>query len=169
MPKPENGVPSFNQARHRPKPGGEVLWAIRAWVIGTCCSIPVEARIAKAIGKISREHAYHSLLGFLMATLSGAQRKLSISCMCNPEINQDEQVLLDILSLYQRGQSRDAMLLLRSIASAPMAEQAAGNAEEFCRILVASGYWLSPPSPAATQDLEIVFGDEVRRSGVTLN
>jgi hypothetical protein len=33
-------VPSFNQPKH--KAGGEVLWAIRAWVIGTCCPVPVD-------------------------------------------------------------------------------------------------------------------------------
>jgi hypothetical protein len=162
-------VPSFDQPHHKPKPGGEILWSIRAWVIGTCCSIPVEARIAKTIDKIAGKHAHVSLLNFLMTTMTGAQRKISISCMCNPETNRDEQTLLDILSLYQRGQNRKAMLLLRSIASAPVAAHAGQSAEEFSRLLFASGHWLSPPSTAATQDMEIIFGDTVGLSGVTLN
>jgi hypothetical protein len=107
----------------------------------------------------------------MLAIFSGAQRKISIACLCSGETNRDEQMLLDILSLYQRGRNVEAMLLLRSIVSAPAAAQAHESGEEFSRLLLASGHWLEPPSPAATQDMEMIFGDEVGLSGVrvTLN
>jgi hypothetical protein len=89
--------------------------------------------------------------------------------MCNTEINRDEQILLDILSLYQRDRNVDAMILLRSIASTKAAVQARRSGEEFSRLLIASGFWLAPPSAAATQDMELIFGDEIGLSGVTLN
>ena len=164
-------VPAFDRPEHKPKRGGEVLWSIRAWVNGTCCSVPVERRITKVLTRIAQGHAAHSLFSFVLAISSGAQRKISIGCLCSGETNRDEQMLLDILSLYQRGRNVEAMLLLRSIVSAPAAAQARESGEEFCRLLLASGHWLEPPSPAATQDMEMIFGDEVGLSGVrvTLN
>ena len=164
-------APAFDRPEHKPKPGGEVLWAIRAWVIGTCCSVPVEQRITKVLNRIAGRHAAHSLFSFLLAVTSAAQRKISIACLCNRETNRDEQMLLDILSLYQRNRNVEAMMLLRSIVSASGAVQARESGEEFSRLLLASGHWLEPPSPAATQDIEMIFGDEVGLSGVrvTLN
>jgi hypothetical protein len=163
--------PAFDQPEHKPTAGGEVLWSIRAWVIGTCCSVPVEQRIAKVLTKIAGRHAAQSLFGYMLAVTSGAQRKISIACMCNHEINRDEQTLLDILALYQRDKHVEAMMLLRSIVSAPAAAEAREAGEEFSRLLVASGHWLAPPSLASTQDMELIFGDEVALSGVrvTLN
>jgi hypothetical protein len=163
------GAQSFDQAQHKPKPGGEVLWSIRAWVIGMCCSIPVERRIITVLNRVAGRHATHSLFGFMTAVTSGAQRTISISCMCNSEINRDELALLNILSLYQRDRNLEAMVLLRSLVSAPAAAQVRQSGEEFSRILLASGHWLAPPSPAATQDMEMIFGDEVAVSAVTLN
>ena len=164
-------VPGFHQSKHKPKAGGEVLWSMRAWVIGVCCSIPVERRITKVLSKIAGPQAAQSLFGFMMAVTSGAQRKISISCMCNEEINRDEQVLMDILSLYQRDRHVEAMMLLRSIVTAQAAISSREYGEEFSRLLHASNHWLAPPSPAGTQDMELVFGDEVELSGVrvTLN
>jgi hypothetical protein len=101
----------------------------------------------------------------MTAVTSGAQRKIAIACMCNNETNRDEQALLDILSLYQRDRSVEAMVLLRSMVSPPAAAQARESGEEFSRLLMASGHWLAPPSPAATQDMEMIFRDEVSLSG----
>jgi hypothetical protein len=162
-------VPSFDQPKHKPKAGSEVLWAIRAWVIGTCCSMPVEKRITKVLTKIAGQQAAPPLFGFMMAVTSGAQRRISISCMCNHEINHDEQVLLDTLSLYQRGRNIEAMILLRSMVSPSAAVVARESGEEFSRLLIASGHWLAPPSPATIQDMEMPFGDEVSLSGAMLN
>ncbi len=164
-------VPGFHQSKHKPKAGGEVLWSIRAWVIGVCCSIPVERRITKVLTKVAGQHAAQSLFGFALAITSGAQRKISISCMCNDQINRDEQALIDILSLYQRDRNVEAMMLLRSIVTAQAATQARESGEEFSQLLLASGHWLAPPSLTATQDMELIFGDEVALSGarITLN
>ncbi len=164
-----NKIATFDSPEHKPRAGGEVLWSIRAWIIGTCCSIPVEARITKVLTRIAGRHAPYSLFGFMMAVTSGAQRKISIACMCAGEPNRDEQTLLDILSLYQRDRNVEAMILLRSIVSAPAAAEARESGEEFSRLLIASGHWLAPPSPAATRDIELVFGDEASLAGVTLN
>jgi hypothetical protein len=101
-----------------------------------------------------------------LAFTSGARRKIAIACLCKSDANRDEQMLLDILSLYQRDRHVEAMTLLRSITSAAAAAEAREGAEEFSRLLLASGHWLAPPSLGATQDMEMIFGDEVELSGV---
>ena len=69
-------VPAFDRPEHKPKVGGEVLWSIRAWVMGMCCKVPVEDRIIDGLDKVAGTHAAQTLLSFMMAVTSGAHRKI---------------------------------------------------------------------------------------------
>ena len=138
-------IPDFDERKHRPVPGGELLWSVRAWVVGTCCQMPAEARIREALAPVAAPEAADRLFDFLQAVALGTARKLSIACMCDAQVSPDERLLLSIVGLCQHGRRLEAMILLRMILPPQAAMAACGSAESLAAILAGSDCWLAAP------------------------
>src|SRR5260221_2505527 len=96
----------------------QLLWSMRAWVIGYCRGLPVAERLEEAFAGIGAAEAATHLYGFMWALGHGARRLLAVDCVCRPQVSEDERRLLDILALHQAGRSLEARLLPRSLATA---------------------------------------------------
>lgn len=144
--------PDFNEDAHLPRPGGELLWAIRTWVIGVCRSTPVEGDIRDVLAAIAAPGAADMLFAFMWTVGLRTTRKLRVSCVCNPQVEPDERALLDVVALYQHGRNLEAMALLRSILPPDAALAAREPATRLALMLAESGHRLPPSSaPAARQ------------------
>jgi len=134
-----NHTPDFEESKHRPMPGSELLWSMRTWVTGTCREVPVEAQIRAVLETIAAPPAADMLFGFMWAIGHGTLGKLTIASVCEPRIGPDERLLLDVLALYQDERNLEAMMLLRSILPPLAALAARDSAERLATILGASG------------------------------
>lgn len=137
-----------DERRHRPVPGGEVLWAIRAWVIGTCRDVPVQAQIRAALAPAAPASAAEALIAFMQAVGAGAHRKLTIACVCEPGTGADERLLLDVVALCQRHRRLQALTLLRTVLTPQATAQALDCAIALAAVLTTAGTWMDPPAAA---------------------
>jgi len=88
-----------------------VLWALRAWVIGQRKRMAVDAVITERLEWIGAERLAPLFDGLMSATALGAVRPLTVQCVCQPGVSEDERALLDALALAQKGRSFETVLL----------------------------------------------------------
>jgi hypothetical protein len=152
-------APDFDEDEHLPRPGEEVLWCIRAWVIGTCRATPVAADIAEVLDGLGAADAADSLTAFLWVVGLRTSRRLSIACVCNRGMEADERVLLDVVALYQAGRNIEAMSLLRSVLPPEAALAAREPVTRLASILSSAGHVLAPPGCPAIRQMSGVAHD----------
>lgn len=154
---------SQNSDRHRPRWGRELLSSLRTWVVCTSRAA-AEARIREALAEAGVPEAADLLFRYMWDVGHGAARPLSIACVREPEIGDDERLLLDIIALHQHGRPIEAMILLRSILRSRSALAASDSAQRLAAILLKAGHCLTAPVLPAVQ--QSAFVGEAEKAAV---
>ena len=130
---------------------GAILWCMRVWVAGLHQSIGAEDRIQGMLDRLGASEAAPPLLDFMAALRAGAARTIAVDCVCQANISDDEQALLDTVALAQESRLFEALLLLRSFLHREAAPLALDSAEDIGRALARVGCFLPVPEAGVQQ------------------
>ena len=116
-----------------------IVWAMRVWVVGVRNRISVEEILRGAFARYEIPAALSPLDNMMAQMAGGAVRKIDIACVCQNRISADEQSIIDVIALYQSGDTLETPLILRSFLTAGAAEAVAEPAARFAHILSQAG------------------------------
>ena len=126
-----------------PKADRLVLWAIRAWVIGLKQRLDVTEPIRTAFGKFGIEEGADLTDALMSIVACGASRVLTVECICQAAVSDDEQRLLAAAALHQKGEGMEARFLLRTMLSPDASAHAGQILDRFGALLATAGLVLS--------------------------
>ncbi len=98
-----------------------LLWAMRAWTIGSEGEVDAASRIRLLFSLLNAPEAAGYLDDFMWVLSHSVKRGLQINCTCNPSVSTDESRLLDVFGLLQEGYPDAALTLLEGMISGPAA------------------------------------------------
>jgi hypothetical protein len=119
-----------------------LLWAMRAWTIGSVSHVDVAGRIVLLFTMLKAPEAAGYLGGFMWVLSRSAKRGLDINCTCNPDVSADESRLLDVLALQQEGFHDGALTLLAGMMSRQAASAGCDSALRLVQALQHAGHRL---------------------------
>lgn len=116
-----------------PPPERLIVWAIRVWVVGVRERISVDEVLRGSFARAGAPQALPVLDNMMAVIAAGAARVIDVACVCHEEISADECTILDVIALFQAGDTLETPLMLRSfltpqaaISVAPLIERLAG-------------------------------------------
>lgn len=124
-----------------------MVWAMRVWVVGARERISVDEVLRGSFSRAGAPGALVVLDNMMAAIAGGAARTIDISCVCHDRVSADERRILDVVALFQAGDTLEVPLMLRSFLTPPAAETVAGLIDLLARQLSEAGLLLrtSPP------------------------
>jgi hypothetical protein len=131
----------MNQRRLPPLENA-LLWAMRAWTIGSVSHVDVAGRIVTLFSLLNAPEAAGYLGGFMGVLSYSATRGLDINCTCNPDVSVDESLLLDVFALQQEGFHADALTLLAGMIPGRAASTGCDSAMRLVQALRNAGHRL---------------------------
>lgn len=140
---------AVNARSRLPFPDHILLWAMRAWVIGTHRRSDTAAHIRTALGMAGAYDAAPPLDRFMRALCLGATRQIRIDCICVPTVSDDERLLLDVIAHHQAGRALDGIILLHTLMDPDRAEIASREARHLAALLLQAGHRLVMPEPGS--------------------
>lgn len=121
-----------------------MVWAMRVWVVGARERISVDEILRGSFSKAGAPHALAVLDNLMAVIAGGAARKIDISCVCHEHVSADERCLLDVIALYQAGDTLETPLMLRSFLTSAAAEHTATLVARLAGELSRAGLLLQP-------------------------
>lgn len=97
-----------------PHPERLIVWAMRVWVVGVRERISVDEVLRGAFARAGASRALPVLDNVMAVIAGGAARIIDVACVCHEEISADERTLLDVIALFQAGDTLETPLMLRS-------------------------------------------------------
>ena len=136
----DRDAPAHVQDLHR----GEKLlvWAMRVWVVGARERIAVDEVLRGSFARCGVPTALPVLDNMMAAIAGGAARTIDISCVCQDQVSADERCLIDVIALYQAGDTLETPLMLRSFLTPGAADATAALIDRLARILSDAGLLL---------------------------
>ena len=121
--------------------------AMRVWVVGARERICVDEVLRGSFSRVGAPGALAVLDNMMAVIAGGAAPTLEISCVCGGQVSADERRLLDVIALFQAGDTLETPLLLRSFLTPAAAAAAAGLVERLAAILSDAGLRLPVRRP----------------------
>ena len=121
-----------------------MVWAMRVWVVGARERISVDEVLRGSFSRAGASQALPVLDNLMAVIAGGAARTIDISCVCHEQVSADEQCLLDVIALYQAGDTLETPLMLRSFLTAAAAEHTATLIGRLAGELSRAGLRLQP-------------------------
>ncbi len=125
-----------------------IVWAMRVWVVGARERIAVDEVLRGSFARCGVPAALPVLDNMMAVIAGGAARTIDISCVCHDRISVDERCIMDVIALYQAGDTLETPLMLRSFLTPGAADATAGLIDRLARILSEAGLrlriWPSP-------------------------
>lgn len=109
-----------------PLPGRLLLWTVRAWVIGLKERRDTREPIQAAFAMFNIPDAADLVDALMCIVARGAARLLTVECVCDKTVSEDERSLLAAAALHQDGRGLEARFMLRTMLS-PHASGDAGQ------------------------------------------
>jgi len=108
------------QSRLHDMPNTErlILWAMRVWVVGVRERISVDEVLRGSFARAGAPQALPVLDNMMAVIAGGAARVIDIACVCHEEISADKRTILDVIALFQAGDTLETPLMLRSFLTA---------------------------------------------------
>lgn len=128
------------------KPEKLILWAMRVWVVGARERICVDGVLRGSFCRAGAPAALAVLDNMMAQIAGGAARTVDISCVCHERISGDERRLLDIIALFQAGDTLETPFLLRSFLTPAAALSTASLINRLAEILSEAGLRLQAVS-----------------------
>lgn len=123
--------------------GGKLLvWAMRVWVVGARERIAVEEVLRGSFTRCGAPAALPVLDNMMAVIAGGAARTIDISCVCQDRVSADERCIMDVIAMYQAGDTLETPLMLRSFLTPGAADATAALIDRLARILSDAGLLL---------------------------
>ena len=116
-----------------------ILWAMRVWVVGARERICVDEVLR---GSFSRARAPGALAvpdNMMAVIAAGAARTVDVGRVCSDRVSVDERCVLDVIALYQAGDTLETPLMLRSFLTPAAAESVAALIARLAAVLSEAG------------------------------
>lgn len=132
-----------------PHPERLIVWAMRVWVVGVRERISVDEVLRASFLRAGAPQALPVLDNMMVVIAGGAARVIDVSCVCHEEISVDERTILDVIALFQAGDTLETPLMLRSFLTPHAAMSVALLIERLATVLSDARLMLrNRPSPA---------------------
>lgn len=133
----DRDAPAQVQDLHR----GEklVVWAMRVWVVGARERITVDEILRGSFARCGVPTALPVLDNMMAVIAGGAARTIDIACVCHDRVSPDELCIMDVIALYQAGDTLETPLMLRSFLTPGAADATAALIDRLARILSDAG------------------------------
>ena len=112
-----------------------IVWAMRVWVVGARERIGVDEVLRGSFARAGVPQGLAVLDNMMAVIAAGAARTIDISCVCDDRVSADERRILDVIALFQSGDTLETPLLLRSFLTPSAAASASQLIERLARIL----------------------------------
>ena len=132
------------------RPEKLIVWAMRVWVVGARERIRVDEVLRGSFSRAGAPAALAVLDNMMAVIASGAARTIDISCVCHEQVSDDERRLLDVIAMFQAGDTLETPLILRSMLTPSATTSAARLIARLAEILSNAGLRLRP-GPSQTR------------------
>ncbi len=128
------------------RPEKLIVWAMRVWVVGARERICVDEVLRGSFSRAGAPAALAVLDNMMAVIAGGAARTIDISCVCHERVSDDERRILDVIALFQAGDTLETPLMLRSMLTPAATTSAARLVSRLAGILSDAGLRLRPSS-----------------------
>ena len=82
---------------------GAILAAMRTWVLGCKRGVSAETSVQVIFANLQAREAAEHFVRFMQALNKGCTRMINVYCTCEPILNDDEVMLLDVFAILHDG------------------------------------------------------------------
>jgi hypothetical protein len=146
-----------------------MLDSMRLWVMEMRRGVSMETRVTERLGQVGAAAAAPDLKRFMFALSAGCTRMIEVRCTCRPDIDLDEEALLDVLTLAQELSRVAALQILRRFLTEEGAHTALDAAEGVGEVLSQAGCFLQASDQSGREGSMVIAFDDLTAAHMTLH